>query len=221
MNKNNSSKTHRCPLDGRLFATKAALNQHKMAAHQTSIGNSIAPKPKKVSSPSSVMNETVVRLHRYERWVSVQMHPKADSVAGGDDVVFTGDSFPPVLKKMAAMFEMYIVHKVTVHFQSSTSNMKSGQLLLGVEYGSTKPAVLSKEGIGGLKHFMCKISESKSMALAVKPIERFVTPSDDNRDKPFRIMWWVEYPDGVKAGVQANFGELYITYDVTLKGLQA
>lgn len=227
MNKNKNAKQHQCPLDGRMFATKSALAQHRAAAHasQPRVGSQVARRKNPQPFARGPNSEAVVRFARTERWttISINNQTNAEVKAGGGRITFSmADKSPNLLRKMAALFEMYRVHSVGVAFKSSTSSYKSGQVIIGVDYSPATADTNTKDSIVAYKHAVMRLSESKSISIVVAPnLDRYVTAKDENRDKPFAIAWWIDYPEGVAEKTELVMGELYITYDISFRGMHA
>lgn len=166
------------------------------------------------SKPSTSYNEPTMHLARQDYWCDVRLK----GVAGGGSAKFSSDSFPNALKKVAALFEIFVVHKITVLYKPLISDYKSGNILLGVDYATTTIKTDTSDAIAAHKHINVRISKDGTLPIKLPAIERFTKVAETNRDQPFAAIWYINYPDGDSAK-DVVVGQLYLDYDITFRGM--
>lgn len=188
-----------------------------MQASHSNTGNNTQPKQRARRPNVPQANpEPTMHLARRDYWCDV----KCKGLESGASQVFSSATFPNALKKVANLFEIYVIHSATIIYKPLISDYKSGNIIVGVDYATKSVSATTSASVAAHKHFNVRISKEGKLPVKVPGTERYTTVSDQNRDAPFAAVWYINFPDG-KASEEVTVGQLYLDYDVTFRGMTA
>lgn len=211
-----------CPICQRKFSTKGGLKQHMDSVHSLSGAKRMA----RVNNNNNNNNRPAVRgatggdiptrFKREEFFKQIDGPANTTSITGYQ--IFDPHSMTSsrVLNGFAKLYENYRIYSIKVRFVSATRSTTNGQVVLGVDLGSSKIDSISKEGVMGMPHLVCPIhTNSKDLVIRLDNITRYTRSATDQRDKPFAIIWVVNTDNKSAAMV----GDIMLEYDIEFFGI--
>lgn len=207
-----------CPVCQRKFANKQALKQHMDTVHSgkpvkqrsgARIGGGSVP-------PRVSGNDAVIRVARSELFASVS------GDQGRVEKIVTEDFYPQngtirILKKFSDIYETYIVRSVSVRFITASRSTRNGQVILAYDLNSATTAAGTKAEIYSYPHVVCAIHQnSPVLKVPISNIVRYVAASDKARDKPFKVIIYVNYDNTDPTSL---IGDVIVDYDIEFRGL--
>lgn len=230
MSKVGSTKQHRCPVDGRMFATKQALAQHRSAAHSAPV-NIRLPRQQRVSrrnmyptNPSASVvtrNDVPVTLNRTEFYYSIKLPANAGEGTGYKTFSLDDAEIAPILTRMAKIYDCFRLRRLAFIWKSASNTTKDGQIVFGYDINA-KSGVnpITKAKILSLPNRSLQVFAS-DVKLPVTGIDsritRYIKASDVARDNPAVLYYYVNTP---AAASDQLIGDFYVEYTVDLFGLR-
>jgi hypothetical protein len=192
--------------------------QPKMA--QRSMPQKSQPRRKNQNSMSLSQlpfNDATSRIRRVEWFASVKMDASKTSF-GYTQSISLKDSTMPVLTKLSALFDKFIVHSISIHYKGSSATTRDGVVYVAFDYnGDNKtPGVLND--VVGKPYVSCPVWQSDvKLPLKFDSTTRYVKGTDP-RDK---LGTCLIFATSVASKTEVVLGEIFVEYDITLIGLDA
>lgn len=206
-----------CPICKKQFKDKAALKQH-MLSHQQQPKQPRVSKSK--SSNQGVMSlgaqiDPVCRVNRIDWIKSVSFGTSATSV-GAMETIQPNDENLPVISKLAAIWDKFVVHSIALIYRGGCSSMRDGMIYLAFDYdGATKQVKAVSDVVN--KPYVCGPLWSKELRLQLRFDSQVrYCAGTDLRDKLGNICLFATTNAEAKG---ITVGEVFVHYDITFSGL--
>jgi hypothetical protein len=201
---------------------KLSMRVPKNPPKKSNVARSRKKAQPSISSPTGG-GTTRVRNSEYLTEVVV---PANDSGAGLS-IVFNlsnteKNSFkPPILRKIAAIYETYKVHSLSFSYHSSSSTLKNGLVVMGVDVDGSELAPTGKDKVFALSTKLSVVPYQQSGRLTVPtsivaPSLTRYTYGVTTADMPVALHVWAET---TAEKVASALGYVMIHYDITLAGV--
>lgn len=187
-------------------------------------GGQATTKQKKRSKPSApvpsmaAFNDATSRIRRTE-WFGSVVVAKSKSSVGYSQEISLDNKDLPVLSKLAAIFDKYVVNSIDLVYKGSVSSTRDGAVHLAFDYDAKAKDPESLSSILGHPNVSGAVWISQiKLPLKFDKSTRYVRGTDV-RDKLGKLLWYATTTANASASI--TLGEVYINYDITFSGLDA